>query len=86
MREKRSKVLKPLQQELAVLEEKIAEAEAAQAKVTEHLSLPEVSTDSTKMKKSSAELSTISNKLTKHYSTWEDITAKIEKVEAELES
>jgi len=86
MREKRSKVLKPLQQELAVLEEKIAEAEAAQAKVTEHLSLPEVSTDSAKMKKSSAELSTISNKLTKHYSTWEDITAKIEKVEAELES
>lgn len=84
IREKRSKVLKPLQEELGQVELKIAEAEKSQASLTQHMSTPEVTADSAKMQEASTAYAAIGSKLSQHFSKWEDLTAKIEKLEAEL--
>lgn len=84
-REKRNKVLKPLQAEFETTETAIGELEAAQATLTAHLESPEVMADATKLRETSNAFDNISKKLENGYTKWEDLSAQIEKLEAELQ-
>ncbi len=84
LREKRNKVLKPLQNEFESVEKAIGEFEAAQATLTAHLESPEVMADPDKLRETTQAFEAISQKLEKAYSKWEDLSTRIEKVEAEL--
>jgi ATP-binding cassette subfamily F protein 3 len=84
LREKRNKVLKPLQTEFEMTEETIAELEGAQATLTSHLESPEVMGDPDKLRETTQAYEAISQKLEKAYSKWEDLSTRIEQVEAEL--
>lgn len=85
-REKRTQVLKPLQQDLAKAERDIAEIEAAQATLTSHLETPEVMGDAEKLRETTAAYENLSRKLETVYSQWEDLSSRIETLEAELNS
>ena len=85
LREKRNKVLKPLQTEFEATEQTIAELEGAQATLTAHLESPEVMADPDKLRETTQAYEAISQKLEKAYSKWEDLSTRIEQVEAELE-
>ena len=84
LREKRNKVLKPLQHEFDRVEEAIGEFEAAQATLTTHLESPAVMGDPDKLRETTQAYEAISQKLEKAYSKWEDLSTRIEKVETEL--
>lgn len=83
-REKRNKVLTPLQSEFEKTESSIAELEAAQSTLTTHLESPEVSSDPEKLRETTNAYEAISKKLETAYSKWEDLSDQIEKLEAEL--
>ena len=83
-REKRNKVLKPMQAEFEKVESTIAELEAAQAVLTTHLESPEVSSDPDKLRETTNAYEQLSKKLETAFSKWEDLSAQIEKLEAEL--
>ncbi|MEN8847032.1 MAG: ABC-F family ATP-binding cassette domain-containing protein [Akkermansiaceae bacterium] len=85
IREKRNKVLKPLQSDLAKTEAVIAEIEASQATITQRMDSPEISGDPEKLAESTRAYANLAEKLEKAYSKWTDLSASIEKVEAELE-
>jgi ATP-binding cassette subfamily F protein 3 len=84
IREKRNKVLKPLQNEFASVEKTIAELESAQATLTAHLESTEVVSDAEKLRETTNAYEAISQKLENAYSKWEDLSTQIEKLEAEL--
>jgi len=84
IREKRNKVLKPLQAEFESAEAKIAELEGAQATISAHLESPEISGDAEKLREATNAFEQASKKLEHAYTKWEDLSAQIEKVEAEL--
>ena len=84
-REKRNKVLKPLESEFEVVEGSIAEIEAAQATLTQHMSSPEISSDADKMREASTAYQNLAEKLEKAYSRWSELSDEIEKITAELE-
>ena len=84
-REKRNKVLKPMQSEFERVESTIADLEAAQAVLTEHLESPEVSSDPEKLRETTNAYEQLSKKLETAFSRWEDLSSQIEKLEAELE-
>jgi ATP-binding cassette subfamily F protein 3 len=83
-REKRNKVLKPMQTEFERVEKTIAELEASQAVLTDHLESPEVSSDPEKLRETTNAYEKLSKKLETSFSKWEDLSAQIEKLEAEL--
>ena len=83
-REKRNKVLKPLEAEFEKVEESIAEIEAAQATLTQHMSSPEVAADAEKMLEASTAYQNLSEKLEKAYSCWSELSDEIERVTEEL--
>ncbi len=83
-REKRNKSLKPMQSEFEKVETTIAELEAAQAVLTNHLESPEVSSDSEKLRETTIAYEKLSKKLETTFSRWEDLSAQIEKLETEL--
>ncbi len=83
-REKRNKILKPMQSEFEKVEVTIAELEASQAVLTEHLESPEVSSDPEKLRETTNAYEKLSKKLETAFSKWEDLSAQIEKLEAEL--
>ncbi|MFT6178226.1 MAG: ATP-binding cassette subfamily F protein 3 [Akkermansiaceae bacterium] len=83
-REKRNKVLKPMQSEFEKVESTIAELEASQAVLTDHLESPEVSSDPEKLRETTNAYEKLSKKLETTFSRWEDLSAQIEKLEAEL--
>ncbi|MDB4630378.1 ABC-F family ATP-binding cassette domain-containing protein [Akkermansiaceae bacterium] len=85
IREKRNKVLKPLQSDLVKTEAVIAEIEASQATITQRMDSPEISGDPEKLAESTRAYANLAEKLEKAYSKWTDLSASIEKVEAELE-
>ena len=85
LREKRNKVLKPLQSEFEATEQTIAELEGAQATLTAHLETPEVISDPDKLQETTQAYEVISQKLEKAYSKWEDLSTRIDQVQAELE-
>ena len=83
-REKRNKVLKPMQSEFEKLETTIADLEASQAVLTEKLESPEVSADPSKLREATNAYDQLSKKLATAFSKWEDLSAQIETLEAEL--
>lgn len=83
-REKRNKVLKPMQSEFERVETTIAELEASQAVLTGQLESPEVSSDPEKLRETTNAYEQLSKKLETAFSKWEDLSAQIEKLEAEL--
>jgi len=83
-RRKRTEVLKPLHTELESLETSIADFEAAQTALTQHMSDPETSADADKLQQASSAYQTLSEKLEHAYTRWGDVNDQIEKLEAEL--
>ncbi len=83
-REKRNKVLKPLQAEFQNTEAAIAELEAAQATLTTHLESPQASADPETLRETTQAYEQLSKKLQTTYSQWESLSTQIEKLEAEL--
>ena len=79
-REAKTKILAPLEKELASLEEKIAEQEAAQATLTTALSSPEISEDSDKLRQTTNAVEKITKTLDLSYTRWSSLTEEIEKV------
>ena len=83
-RQKRSKVLKPLENELEALEARIAEIEAAQQTLTQAMSSPEISADADKLRQTGAAISQLAEKLESSYTRWATLNDEIEKIRAEL--
>ena len=78
--------LAPLESKLEVAEAAIAECEAAQATLTEHMNSPEIIADGKKMQESTIAYNALAEKLEKAFSEWSKITEQIEVVTAELEA
>ena len=83
-REKRSKVLRPLEQEFEAVEKKIAELEGAQATLTEQLSSEEVASDPDKFRQVSEAIAKLAKSLENGYSRWDELSNEIDRVKAEL--
>jgi ATP-binding cassette subfamily F protein 3 len=83
-RDQRNKLLKPLETELAALEIKIAELEAAQATLNTALTSEEVISQADKLRETSNAISKITHALENAYSRWGELTDEIEKVKAKL--
>jgi ATP-binding cassette subfamily F protein 3 len=83
-RDQRNKLLKPLETELAALEIKIAELEAAQATLNTALTSEEVISQPDKLRETSNAISKITHSLETAYSRWGVLTDEIEKVKAKL--
>jgi ATP-binding cassette subfamily F protein 3 len=83
-RETRAKVLRPLESELAALEARIAEFEAAQVTLTTALSSDEVAADSDKLRETANAVTTITTALETSYSRWGELSDEIEKVKVKL--
>ncbi|MFC4994009.1 ABC-F family ATP-binding cassette domain-containing protein [Rubritalea tangerina] len=83
-RQKRNKVLKPLQQEFEKVEQSIAEFEAAQTTLTQHMSSTEVASDPNKMQEASNAYQNLSEKLENAYTRWSELSEEIEQLEATL--
>jgi len=86
LREKRNKILKPLQNEFEAIEQQIADLESAQATIAAHLENPEVAGDAEELRKATHAYEQAGNKLETAYSKWENLSDQIEKLEAELEA
>ena len=84
LRQKRAQVLKPLQEELNALEEKIAELEAAQGALTTHLNDPAVASDPEKLREATEAYQSLARQLEKSITRWTDLSAELEKAEARL--
>ncbi len=82
----RKEKLAPLEKQLEATEGQIAEIEAAQAKLTEHMNSPETVADGKKMQEATIAYSALAEKLENAYSDWSKITAQIETVTAELQN
>lgn len=83
-RQKRNKVLKPLQEEFEKVEASIAEYEAAQSTLTQHMSSPEVAADAQKMQEASNAYQALTEKLETAYSRWSELSEEIEQLEESL--
>ena len=83
-REIRSKVLRPLENELETLEAKIAELEASQVKLTADLATEEVSSDPDQLRQVTNAVGKVTHSLETCYSRWGVLSDEIEKVKAKL--
>jgi ATP-binding cassette subfamily F protein 3 len=83
-RELRSKILKPRETELAALETRIAELEAAQVTLTQHLSSDACIADPDLLRETSNAVEKVTQTLATSYSRWGDLSAEIETVRAKL--
>ena len=83
-RELRSKTLKPRETELAALEARIAELEAAQVTLTQHLSSDACAADSDVLRETSAAVEKVTQTLETSYSRWGELSAEIETLRAKL--
>ena len=83
-RDQRNKLLKPLENELAALETKIAEYESAQVTLTAALSSDEVAADADKLRETSNAVTRIATALENSYSRWGELSDEIERVKAKL--
>ncbi|MCB1131992.1 MAG: ABC-F family ATP-binding cassette domain-containing protein, partial [Verrucomicrobiae bacterium] len=83
-REKRNKLLKPLETELETLEKKIAEYEGAQAALTAALSSDEVAGDPDKLLQTTTAVANVTTALENSYTRWSELSEEIEKVKAKL--
>jgi ATP-binding cassette, subfamily F, member 3 len=85
-RKLRSQTLKPLEDELAVVEKQISTLEAEQATATEELAKPEIVNNSDLFRKVSHRIDEATRKLSASYTRWEQLSGEIEMVKAKLES
>ncbi|MBU0482299.1 MAG: ABC-F family ATP-binding cassette domain-containing protein [Proteobacteria bacterium] len=83
-RAEKSKVLGPLKKEAAGIEKKVAELEEQKAKLEEILADPELYQNQEAFSEKSREYTTVDRQLKRAYDSWEEISARIEKTEAEL--
>ena len=83
-RNRRAKVLGPLEKQVAQLEERIAELESAQSRRSTELSDPEVYADDARRRKLLGEFQDAQEKLEELTGRWETAAADLEKVRAEL--
>lgn len=83
-REKRNKVLKPLEQEFEAVEKKIAELEGAQATLTEQLSSEAVASDPDQFRQVSEAITKLAKSLENGYTRWDELSDEIDKVKEEL--
>jgi ATP-binding cassette subfamily F protein 3 len=83
-REMRARLLKPLEAELATLETRIAEMEAAQSALTNHLSSDECMADGDKLRETSLAIEQVMKSLETAYSRWGDLSDELETVRAKL--
>jgi len=79
---RRPEILAPLEKELGILEEKIAEQEAAQATLTTALSSEDVSGDAEKLRQTTNAVEKITHTLDLSYTRWSALTEEIETVKA----
>ncbi len=84
LRARRAKLLAPLERKLESLEASIAELEAAQTTLTEHLSDPEVSGDPERLRKTSIAVQQTTENLETAYTRWGELTDEIERVRDKL--
>ncbi|MFC5051495.1 ABC-F family ATP-binding cassette domain-containing protein [Rubritalea spongiae] len=83
-RQKRNKVLKPLQEEFATLEKAISEIETKQAQLTEFMSKPETLADPNKTQECTESYAKLTNQLDQAYSRWSELSEEIEQLETSL--
>ncbi|TAG09672.1 MAG: ABC transporter ATP-binding protein [Verrucomicrobia bacterium] len=83
-REIRSKVLKPLENEFAQLEIKIAELESAQAVMNQHLCSDEVTLDAQRLRESTAAAAKLATALESAYYRWGELSDEIEKIKIKI--
>jgi chromosome segregation ATPase len=79
-----SRTIEKLETELAALEIKIAELEAAQATLNAALTSEELISQPDKLRETSNAISKITHALENAYSRWGELTDEIEKVKAKL--
>jgi ATP-binding cassette subfamily F protein 3 len=84
LRQKRAQVLKPLESEFAALETKIAELEAAQATLTNHLSDQTIAADPEKFRQATQAVAKTTQSLEVAYSRWSELSDQIETLQAQL--
>jgi len=84
LRQKRAQVLKPLENEFATVEAKIAELEAAQATLTDHLSDPVIAADPDKFRQATQAVANVTQSLEVAYSRWSELSDQIETLQAQL--
>ena len=73
--------MKPLQTELEQLEKTIAEYEAAQATLTEHMSAQDVASDGDKMLQATNAYQALTEKLENAISRWGEVSDALEQLE-----
>ena len=83
-REKRAKVLKPLQQQLAQVEEDIATKDARREEISAELEKPENMSDNQKLMTLTQEYQQLERETESLYTRWEEISVAIEQAESEL--
>ncbi|MEO1857241.1 MAG: ABC-F family ATP-binding cassette domain-containing protein [Rubritalea sp.] len=83
-RQKRNKLLKPLQDEFSALEHTISQLEAKKAKLTAELASPEVMADPKKTKDATDTYKQLTTKLDAAVTHWSKLSEKIETLEASL--
>lgn len=84
-REKRTRVLKPLQQKLAEIEEQIAFKDARREEICAELEKPENTSDNQILMELTQEYQQLERDSEKLYSQWEDISVEIEQATAALD-
>jgi ATP-binding cassette subfamily F protein 3 len=80
----RTQVLKPLEDELVIVEKRIADLETAQATATADLSKPEVVASPAKFRLVSNTVEQVTQRLEAAITRWEELSEEIEGVKAKL--
>jgi len=83
-RELRSRILKPREVELAALEARITELEAAQVTLTQHLSSEACAANADLLRETSNAVENVTQGLETSYSRWGELSAEIETLRAKL--
>ena len=68
------------------MESAITEFESAKETLTEHMSKPEVASDTEELRKTSEAFQAVGSQLEKAYSEWSQLSDEVEKMRAKLET
>lgn len=83
-REMRNKIIKPLEKELARVEEEIAAADARKAEISAELEKPENMADNQRLMELTQEYQELERRSESLFTRWEDLSVEIERKTAEL--
>lgn len=86
IRRKKTQILKPLQQELASVEETIAACETRKAGITATLARPDVLSDNEQLMQLTLEFQDAERRLEAAFTRWADLSEEIERTEARIEA